>query len=280
MNVFQIIKAVLDEAYDEIPGNNAEKDTAILQELNLLTSKYLKLKTEENEIAYSQAVTRFSYIYKYVTSHANLVCTLIEKSNDIKNLFVNDKRVSVACIGGGPGSDFLGILKYIMKHGKLNPVKFHIYDRERAWEDSWFDVENKVDTRFHISTSYMPFDVTIPAQWESNKKYFQSDLFTMIYFMSEVFKLRDEADVYFKTLFSQAKSGSLFLFVDNNDKDFYEWFDEFANANDVEIIARDETRLVIPNDEKKSDLGVYFQKFSGHYPKLQARVAYRIGRKK
>lgn len=280
MNCFQIIKSVLDEAYAEIPGNAAQKDAAIQRQFNLLTEKYSRLLEEETMIDYSDPVTRFAYIYKYVTSHANLVCTLIEKNDTLGNLFVDNQRINVACIGGGPGSDFLGILKYLMKNRKLPVVKFHIYDRERAWEDSWFDVESKVDPGFIISTSYLPLDVTVPAQWENNKKYFQSDIFTMIYFMSEVYEKRDEAEEYFNQLFTKAKPGSLFLVIDNNNSSFYDWFDALANAHNIKILKSDETMMKMPYDEQKSDLGIYIEKFDKFaYPKLQTWVAYRIGRK-
>jgi hypothetical protein len=205
------------------------------------------------------------------------VCSLIQQNNVLGNLF-DTKKVNVACIGGGPGSDFLGILKYVMRNKKSPTIKFQICDREKSWGESWSDVDDKVeDLDFRISTSYMPLDVTKRDDWESHRKYFQSDLFTMIYFMSEVFSLRDSADEYFAHLFNQAKIGSLFLFIDNNNSEFYNWFDQLAANHKIDILSSDETNMNVPIEEEKSDLGKYFDKFS--HPKLTANVAYRIGRK-
>lgn len=276
MNCFQIIKSVLDEAYDQIPGDEARKDDAINGILAALRTDYAKL-LEGTKIVYSDPIIRFAYIYAYVTSHANLVCTIIENSEDLGNIFDN-KKVNVACIGGGPGSDFLGILKYLMTNKKSPAVTFQLCDREKTWAESWSDVDNKVDPTFRISTSYLPLDVTVPDDWKPYQKYFQSDLFTMIYFMSEVFALRDSADEYFANLFYQAKTGSLFLFVDNNSPNFYGWFDELAQTHNIDILKSRESRMTVPFDEDKSDLGRYFEKFSS--PKLTANVAYRIGQKK
>ncbi len=98
MNCFQIIKSVLDEAYVQIPGDEAEKDEVIKAELEDLRRKYLQLLQECN-INYSDPTIRFAYIYAYVTSHSNLVCNIIEQNPVLGDLFDNQK-VKVACIGG------------------------------------------------------------------------------------------------------------------------------------------------------------------------------------
>ena len=275
MNCFQIIKSVLDEAYNDIEESEEEKDALISDALEHLRTEYSKLLTSKG-IDYSHPITRFAYIYTYVTSHANLVYTIIQNSNDLSAIF-NNERVNVACIGGGPGSDFLGILKYLMTNDKKPKVKFQLCDKEKTWAESWGDVDDKVDPEFRISTSYLPLDVTKPEDWQPHTKYFQSDLFTMIYFMSEVRALRDSSNDYFATLFKNARQGALFLFVDNNNPEFYGWFDELAKKHGVGILKRMETWMTAPMDENKYDLGKYYEKFT--YPKLKANVAYRIGRK-
>ncbi|ELS32416.1 MULTISPECIES: hypothetical protein [Pseudanabaena] len=276
MNCFQIIKFVLDEAYNQIEGNESEKDESISEALVYLRDQYSKLLTGVT-IDYSHPITRFAYIYAYVTSHANLVNTIIDKSSDLSVLFDKEK-VTVTCLGGGPGSDFLGILKYLMLNSKNPRVSFKICDKEKAWLDSWEGVDNMVDPKFRISTSYNSIDVTEPEDWQSLKNYFQSsDLFTMIYFMSEVQALRDKADEFFANLFEKAKSGALFLFVDNNIPEFYDWFDELADEFGVEILKSRRENILAPIHEEKKDLGEYYKKFGS--PKIRANVAYRIARK-
>ncbi|MCC5668744.1 hypothetical protein LC653_34065 [Nostoc sp. CHAB 5784] len=280
MNCFQIIKSVLDEAYNQIPGDDSEKDGVIIEALNYLSEGYIQLLGKSQSIDYKDTITRFAYIYKYVSSHANLVCGIITQSNDLAKVFDAQQKINIACIGGGPGSDFLGILKYLMSKGKTPSVKFQLCDKEKNWAESWSDVDDKVDPKFRISTSYLPLDVTKPDEWKPHTKYFTSDIFTMIYFMSEIFTLRDSADEYFTNLFSQAKPGALFLFVDNNHTSFYGWFDELAKAHNIKIKDSNQYTMFLPSDEDKSDLGIYFQKFQSYsYPKIKANIAYRVGQK-
>ena len=276
MNCFQIIKSILDEEYDQIPGNEIEKDARINEACKVLSQDYKQLLAGKN-VSYLNPITRFAYIYTYVTCHANLVCTLINEYKNLGEIF-DAQKVKIACIGGGPGSDFLGIIKYVMTKNKSPNITFNICDREKTWAESWNGVDDKVEHELRTSTSYLSLDVTVPDDWKHHTKYFQSDLFTMIYFMSEVFALRESADDYFNNLFRQAKVGAVFLFVDNNNPNFYNWFDKLAMTHNIDIIERKECRMNMPLNEEKSDLGRYFIKFNN--PRLTANVAYRIARKK
>ncbi len=46
MNCFQIIKSILDEEYDRIPGNEVEKDKKIKAQLQALSDSYTQLLEE------------------------------------------------------------------------------------------------------------------------------------------------------------------------------------------------------------------------------------------
>lgn len=118
MNCFQLVKDVLDEIYSVIPfSDDSQKDKAIKAELSLLRGKYAKLKSSGTPIDYENPITRFSYIYGYVTSHANIVYEIIESTNLLSALMDSDK-VSMTSIGGGPGSDLLGVIKYLTNTNK------------------------------------------------------------------------------------------------------------------------------------------------------------------
>lgn len=281
MECFKVVMEVLDESYHSIPGDSTAKDAAIKGELERLSRHYLNL-TRSGAVDYSNSVTRFAYIYKYVTSHANMVYDAIRDYKELAEIFERD-IVRVACIGGGPGSDFLGVLKYLIRTSQTPYLRCATLDRDRTWGESWRDVDEKVDANFRLSTSFDQLDITDASTWKPQVKYLQSDLFSMIYFMSEVYKEKDETNEYFKHLFGGAKSGSFFLFIDNNSPEFYNWFDELAGSNSVDVIHREQGRTRLYDGlEQKADLGVYYEKFGSlnHCrPKLEAQIALRIGRK-
>lgn len=271
------MKSVLDELYVRIPEDNSQtKDDKIRAKLTFLEQQYAGL-AKGNRIDYSDIVTRFAYIYRYVTSHANLVYQLISSSTDLADLFERDK-VNVACIGGGPGSEFLGILKFMIHEKKDSFLRCTLFDKEQSWGECWNDVDEKLESQIRITTIYQPFDVTQSSTWVGHTKYLKSDLFTMVYFMSEIASLQSDAEAFFSNLFENAKEGALFLYIDNNNAQFYNWFDALAASNSIQILRSSETRMGITDlGEEKSDLGEYWEKFG--FPKLNANIAFRIGRK-
>ena len=284
MNVFQLIKSVLDEIYRRIPGDEATKDKQIAAKMVALSQAYSKLAEKGVPHDYADAVTRFAYIYVYVTSHASVVYQLIRDNAPsracaaLKELF-DKEQLSITCIGGGPGSDFLGILKYIIKKKKTPRLKLNLFDREPAWNECWSDVDDKL--KMAISNNFTPFDVTTPDTWKPFDKFLLSDLFTMIYFMSEINSLREQADAFFEYLFENAKPGSLILYVDNNNKTFYEWFDSLIAKYKWKVLVSGEENLNIDDySEEKTDLEPYYSKFKKERkPKLEANIAYRVCQK-
>lgn len=275
MNVFQLIKSVLDELYKRIPGKTAEKDKLINAQIKTLSKTYAKLSEEAPKTNYADDITRFAYIYEYVTSHANVVYQLIRDSADLRSLF-NKSQVNVTCIGGGPGSDFLGILKYVLKNKKTPSLKVSLFDKEPAWSELWSDVDDKLG--LSISNRFMLFDVTKPESYKPYEKFLSADLFTMIYFMSEISKLREQSEPFFKHLFENAKPGALLLYVDNRNQEFYKWFDSLISGHNWKVLMSNQVDLKIDDtSEEKKDLEPYYSKFPD--PKLTAKIAFRVCQK-
>ena len=252
MNIFQLIKGVLDEAYDLIEGSDQEKDEKIRSRIGKFHQEFGNI-LKSMDIDYEDPVSRFAYIYVYVTSHANIVYENIKMHSLLGDCFDGDKLV-VTCIGGGPGSDFLGIIKYMTKFGKKCCLYCNMLDKEKAWHEPWMDVDQKVAAEFRLSTNFVPLDVTEEESWRAHRKVLQADLFTLIYFISEVSSQKDKAEPYFNFLFSHAKSGAKFLFVDNGHSEFYNWFDNMAQANGIIIKESDILKAMMPYDEEASDL--------------------------
>lgn len=276
MNCFQLIKTVLDEIYAQIPGNDDQKDDAIRKALDDLSRQYAELLTM-GCLDYSDPAKRFAYIYKYTTTHADIICSFLTSCSTAGDFFRRSK-VTMSAIGGGPGSDFLGALKFCESQALTPTLRCILLDRDAAWGESWQDVDEKISGALQIKTVFQTFDVTDPASYIAYQKHFASDVFSLIYFMSEVFASKAKAKDYFRTLFDKAKSGSLFIFVDNNDSRFFDWFDKLATKYGLQIVEKAEGTYQLTPSEEKRDLGKYFDKFTS--PKLTANIAYRIAIKK
>jgi hypothetical protein len=272
------MKSVLDKAYAQIPGSEQERDAAIRAELSRLSDRYRQLATTNTQIDYASPVTRFAYVYRYVTSHANLVCSQVSSSKDLRAL-LNQPSVEVACLGGGPGSDIVGLLKFIEKDSaKVKKLFCQIFDRETAWGETWVRLFQQFEDHVRLIPTFNAFDAAKPESWQKFREYLDADLFTLIYFVSEIYGLRTDAEPFFRHVMENAKSGALFLFVDNNSSQFSDWFDGLAAACGLEVVTFNQGKLGLPWEEEKTDLGDYYKKFPS--PKIEADVAWRVMRKK
>jgi hypothetical protein len=200
----------------------------------------------------------------------------------VDNIFDKD-NIRVSCIGGGPGSDIIAVLKYLSdweKHEPVSKITCYLLDSEQAWADTWTELDGCLEMDVVLNVNFQPLDVTKPESWRSQKKFLQADLFTMSYFVSEVLSLDSDGVIttFWRTLFEEAKPGAIFLYDDNDHTDFNSYFDAQWKAAGLECLVSDERRFTPRSSEQSSELGEYPKKFN-HHPKLQARLCYRVLRK-
>ena len=283
LNIFTLVKSVLDETYADIPGSDPAKDAAIQKACETLSSNYGNVIAAGSKVDFGDPAVRFAYLYRYVTSHANIVYELIATESVLRSLFSSETLRAVG-IGGGPGSELLGILKYAAMRaaaGKALPkFKFTLFDRAYAWGESWSDVDDKIEEEnvsFKTSTIFLPLDVTDPGTYEDYKKHLDSDLFLMVYFLSEVYAQRSKCGAYFDGLLSGASPGAVFVLVDNYDSRLSDWFAEACKKHGLEILKSANMVAQLPSDEEKSALAPYYPKFGS--PKLQTNIHCCIARK-
>lgn len=278
MEIFELIQAVLREELVAIDPNTAQG--LVRSELERLSDSYRDLEQGRRpDPSYSTPEARIAYIYKYTTCHANIVASKIWQVPELRSLFEAGGWVDMTAVGGGPGSDFLGVVKHMIATGASGGLRCHMLDREPGWGDTWSGVEkNTADLAFRVSTHFQALDVTKPGTWFTQRKHLAADLFTFIYFVSEVFRAKDAARDYFAQLMTRAKSGSLFLFVDNDRPSFYGWFDELAQEHSLVTLYGASEITKMPTDEEKRDLEPY-RSWLNHEPKLSASIAWRVYRK-
>ena len=273
MNCFQLIKCILDYTYSNIPGTEEEKDLAIADELTRLTTEYRQV-AKKGALNYRDPLRRFAYVYKYTTSHANMVYSCCNISPELQGVLSN-RQVNIAAVGGGPGSDFLGLLKYCQTKSLTPAIRLQVFDRDAAWGETWGDIGAQLGDCFHLTSSFHPMDVCDPASWSQYTRYRQADIITMVYFMSELRTKKAAADPFFIDLFRTAKKDAVILFIDNDDTRVSGWYDELAAAHGVQTTSQASCISQMSSDEQASDLDVYFRKFT--YPKIRGDIAYRIG---
>jgi hypothetical protein len=286
MTIFELVKIALDELYAEGKQHyGATLDAQIRKRMNYLQASYGQLNSaDRSPVDYKDPATRFAYVYKYVAAHGDYIVQILQSLRDeLGTAIFSKESVRISCIGGGPGSDIIAVLKYLSDYRKYEPAKkitCYLLDREQAWADTWTELDESLDMSIVLNANFQPLDVTKPDSWQSQKKFLQADLFTMSYFVSEVLSLEKNGIIakFWSQLFSGAKPGALFLYDDNHHSDFNDYFDAQWKAAGLECIIAEEKRFIPRFSEQSSELGEYLTKFD-HSPKIQAQLCCRVLRK-
>jgi hypothetical protein len=287
MTIFELVKIALDELYDEGLAEHGDKLDAVIKErMGYLSDQYKNLEDPHRKrIKYKDPATRFAYTYMYVAAHGDYLVQLLDKlATKHGGYAFSGDTLRVSCVGGGPGSDVVAILKYLIENSDEPPSKLICYllDGEQAWADTWTEFSSSLDSSIRLTTNFQPLDVTKPSSWESQKKFLQADLFTLIYFVSEVeaFDTDGVVGAFWKKLFDEAKKGALFAYIDNGADTFNNYFDaQWSKRGDIKcLVSNDNVRWTPRYSEQASDLGSYLTKF-GKSPKIQSWLSYRILKK-
>jgi len=271
---FEIVGETLDRSYGDI--ESPEKDKLITGRLAELSAQYAKLLVAGGP-SYADEITRFSYVFRYSTAHADYLHQIVGYCPELRKALVGD-TVTVSCIGGGPGSDVLGLLKHFLASKKSQKIIFFILDKEPAWGETWADLDVIVSQELTTSRTYLPIDVTKPESYESFVKPFRANVFTMIYFLSEIYKFRNNVDAFLSTCFSRMNKGAIIVVLDFHDSSLEHWIDGCAEKHGlVELASLDNWSVTMTSGEEKNVLQKYIDKF-GH-PKLKSQVFFRVFRK-
>lgn len=287
MTSFELVKVALDSLYTEATAKyGAATDATISDQMAYLSKSYGGLNDpNRTPVNYKDPATRFAYVYKYVATHSDYVVQVLQALRaEVGGTIFSMENLRLTCIGGGPGSDIIGVLRYLDEKKKTEPVKkvtCYLLDREQAWADTWTELDDSMDIELSLNVNFQPLDVTDPPSWAQQTKFLQADLFTMSYFVSEVKSLDVNGFVsqFWKTLFKGAKAGALFLYDDNGSHSFNSYFDELWKSEGLDLVIKATNEQTWPRgSEQMSELGTYLSKF-GQSPKLKTPLTYRVLRK-
>ena len=286
MTIFELVKLALDELYEE--GNEeygTELDSTIKSRMTYLTNSYRDLNASDRKpVDYRDPATRFAYVFKYVAAHGDYLVQALEAiRHELGGKILEGDTLRLSCIGGGPGSDVIGILKYLADYTDEPTEKLMCYllDGEQAWADTWTEIGESLASKLAVNVNFQKLDVTDPGSWSAQKKFLKADLFTLSYFVSEVRSLdTGKITAFWKKLFDEANVGAMFVYVDNGHESFNEYFDaQWKDRKDLKCILADDNSWKTPRfSEQASELGIYKAKFV-QSPKLKSLLSFRVLRK-
>ena len=243
---FKLVKSVLDDLYvlvTKIHGTDATNQ--IQKRIVALSSEYTNLTASvRNPIDYSDPVTRFAYVFSYVSVHSSFIKQRLLSCSALKEKLSADDALRVTCIGGGPGSEMLGLLQACMEVDRKKSLSVWILDREESWSETWAEIDARLESDFKLSTGIRQTDVTDYAKFDNLKTAFSSDIFIFSFFLSEIFTFRELAQPFFNRLVSDIPKDSLVIYIDNRSPKFTSYAEGIFNTDKFNLLDTQDSRLL------------------------------------
>lgn len=177
---------------------------------------------------YSPDIKKFCYLFKYTVAHGYYIYSTLKRLRPkIKPSVFSRKLTRVACIGGGPGTEIVGLCRYFREveaENVANPVEITIFDKEPGWADACKRVLGCVTPGLNIEIKFVQFDATDPASY-GVLDFSGFHLVMANFFASEIrkAKLVQASKGFWKHLFDSMGAGKIFLAVDFADKAGVGW---------------------------------------------------------
>lgn len=103
-------------------------------------------------INFSDPFTRWSYMFVFMMRHVHLVFYALDQAvyEKILKVIPSGRPTNVCMIGGGPGSDVLGLGLFLMKHGCTSKLtdQVNVLDKCQEWSDSWSQLHRFLPERY------------------------------------------------------------------------------------------------------------------------------------
>lgn len=186
-----------------------------------------------NNPDYSANIKKFAYLYKYSVAHGYFtflgLCSV--KHSDLQ-WFKGAEKLRLACIGGGPGSEILGVVRYLKKRGLDKAgvsVEITVFDKESSWKSLCAAVLKEIDHKCDIGLKFVEIDATDKSTYK-DIEFSKFNLVISSFFLSETRKLgiAEKSKAFWRFLLGSMNVGSAILLLDYADNDGKNW--EYANG--------------------------------------------------
>lgn len=168
---------------------------------------------------YGSTIKQFCYLYKYSVPHGYFIYVASKALRPkIKPSIFSRNPTRIACVGGGPGTEIIGLSRYFREveaENLGNRVEVTIFDKEPSWEGACRQVLNCVAPGIDIRLSFVPFDATDPTTYE-NISFSGFHLVMANFFASEIRKAKivGASKAFWQHMFNSMGAGKIFLAVD------------------------------------------------------------------
>lgn len=302
-NFFKTLNSVLSHGLEDICNTaNISQEEAIERCRRFLAENSAQYFSENGnpQLKYPDPFCRWAYLYTYVAAHANLIDNALTYLPELYQFVIDcvhsSSRISVCSLGGGPGSELLGFVKFIDRHHNVSDqvdIQFLLVDRISQWDDSWHSMIRGLEETFRdqygpnrrywpvqISRSFLPLNLLDPETfWGFSARFRDTDIFVLNHVVSELLGNPDELQRVLDLVVERAGDCSYFLFIDRNQQQVVDLTHQLISKSpDLYLQQHIDHRTNMDSDEEKKDLGSWYTLMKRD-PKVRWNAFFTLARK-
>ena len=283
--IFKSLGNVLDQSVSDWPLNTGLPLDSFVQQVKeaILCMRDEYRSGRRPEIPFDDLVYRSAYLYEYAPANALAVEAVlnVDAKNQrlISSLLTSKQCISLCCLGGGPGSEILGVAKWIVRQ-QLGATQLEVVvtDKYPQWKDQSKSVRDALNTNvladgavsaerppLVVSRGFAEVDVINPASARLPVLRGGFELYVVSYVVSHIYTDDGLSQFrrFMRSVIDSAPKGSKFLFIDRHERE-KEWNKSVTTVLDhsgIEISGPYFSRSDSPGDlqEEKADLGVLYE---------------------
>lgn len=282
---FKIIRAVLDRWIPRLAATQSVRQKKIHDQIRAEMEKTSsEHRHPDPEINYDLPVCRLGYLYMHAAANATLFEWLLRDDDHLTNLLRDHdgKRLRVVSIGGGPGTELLGLYKTFSRYQWIpKKLDFWLLDLEKHWGDTWSHLAELAEAHLEdvlgddeddeleapaLSSQFHEVDVTRREDYKNYAYLFTKvDLVVCNYLVSENQERLEEFAEALGHIVAESPRGAMFVVIDRWERkestfrtDVEEMFED-CGLSDVHVSEFGPPWVI---EDEESDLGPYPKRFN------------------
>lgn len=182
-------------------------------------------------IDYGELATQAAYVFAYAIGRAEFTYQLLKRHRAALGapIFSGDK-VTITSIGGGPGSEIAGLVKYLLdpeSDENVKSIKYWVLDKDKAWEHLCQSVVDSLEAYIPVELNFIAVDLCKPKSFK-NISLAGDDMIILSFIISELCALtdKDKAESTLRELYQTLDNGAKIFYNDSNASSFYYFFND------------------------------------------------------
>ena len=268
-----LVRQIVEEAVSTFADDNGLSESEVLRRIwEHVDHTASEHSSDEPSIDYEDPLCRLGYLYRHAAANATLFENVLTGSDDISRKFrdTNQGVLNICAVGGGPGTELLGIAKYLTRQSKDMPRKiaFTVVDNVSHWAETWQHLADVVEGWFDSSSlgvnppifapAFLRIDGLDSSSYRNYSYQFRkADIVVCNYLFSENKSRLSEARPAVKRLHKLTPSGCVFVVIDRreNNRDFEDRVVDLFESVFGHDIVTNTYNGTIDGDEQASDMG-------------------------